>query len=100
VPATSTSPTTPPACSTSTDRIIAQLVAVRHPGRARSLTSTMSAHRRAGHRLRVGCRGGLSFDPAYDPAGVARQLGAILTTPDPTPDHEGLDLPRAVPVSS
>ena len=30
-------------------------------------------------------RAGLSFDRAYDPAGVARQLAAILTTPDRTP---------------
>ena len=45
-----------------------------------------------GHRLprfrvrrgRVRDRAGLSFDRAYDPAGVARQLAAVLTTPDRT----------------
>ena len=34
-------------------------------------------------------RAGLSFDRAYDPAGVARQLAAILTTPDRTADLQG-----------
>jgi pimeloyl-ACP methyl ester carboxylesterase len=41
-------------------------------------------------------RAGLSFDRAYDPAGVARQLAAILTTPDRTRDLGKLDLPALV----
>jgi pimeloyl-ACP methyl ester carboxylesterase len=41
-------------------------------------------------------RAGLSFDRAYDPAGVARQLAAILTTPDRTPDLGKLDVPALV----
>ena len=41
-------------------------------------------------------RAGLSFDRAYDPAGVARQLAAILTTPDRTPDLGTLDVPTLV----
>lgn len=41
-------------------------------------------------------RAGLSFDRAYDPAGVARQLAAILTTPDRTSDLGALDVPALV----
>lgn len=41
-------------------------------------------------------RAGLSFDRAYDPAGVARQLAAILTTPDRTPDLGKVDVPALV----
>ena len=41
-------------------------------------------------------RAGLSFDRAYDPAGVARQLAAILTTPDRTPDLKSASVPCLV----
>jgi pimeloyl-ACP methyl ester carboxylesterase len=41
-------------------------------------------------------RAGLAFDRAYDPAGVARQLAAILTTPDRTADLGTLDVPTLV----
>jgi pimeloyl-ACP methyl ester carboxylesterase len=41
-------------------------------------------------------RAGLSFDRAYDPAGVARQLAAILTTHDRTPDLKSLSMPVLV----
>jgi pimeloyl-ACP methyl ester carboxylesterase len=117
--------------------MIAQLVAVRHPARVRSLTSIMSttgepsvggpseaaltvllappAGDREGAVQRVidtyrvigspgfefdessaRDRAGLSFDRAYDPAGVARQLGAILTTPDRTRDLKSVAVPTLV----
>jgi len=41
-------------------------------------------------------RAGLSFDRAYNPAGVARQLAAVLTTPDRTPDLTSLSMPVLV----
>ncbi|SFE68213.1 alpha/beta fold hydrolase [Blastococcus tunisiensis] len=41
-------------------------------------------------------RAGLSFDRAYDPAGVARQLAAILTTHDRTRDLKSIDVPTLV----
>jgi pimeloyl-ACP methyl ester carboxylesterase len=41
-------------------------------------------------------RAGLSFDRAYDPAGVARQLAAILTTPDRTRDLKAIAVPTLV----
>jgi pimeloyl-ACP methyl ester carboxylesterase len=41
-------------------------------------------------------RAGLSFDRAYDPAGVARQLGAVLTTPDRTHDLKAVSVPTLV----
>jgi pimeloyl-ACP methyl ester carboxylesterase len=41
-------------------------------------------------------RAGLSFDRGYDPAGVARQLGAILTTPDRTRDLKSVAVPTLV----
>ena len=41
-------------------------------------------------------RAGLSFDRAYDPAGVARQLAAILTTRDRTPDLKSASVPCLV----
>src|SRR3954447_6215147 len=41
-------------------------------------------------------RAGLSFDRAYDPAGVARQLAAILTTPDRTADLAKVSVPTLV----
>jgi pimeloyl-ACP methyl ester carboxylesterase len=41
-------------------------------------------------------RAGLSFDRAYDPAGVARQLAAILTTPDRTTDLAKVAVPTLV----
>jgi pimeloyl-ACP methyl ester carboxylesterase len=41
-------------------------------------------------------RAGLSFDRAYDPAGVARQLAAILTTPDRTRDLKDITVPTLV----
>jgi pimeloyl-ACP methyl ester carboxylesterase len=117
--------------------MIAQLVAIRHPARVRSLTSIMSttgnpavgaaseaatalllapavrdreaAVQRAVDTYRVigspgfefdeeglRDRAGLSFDRAYDPAGVARQLAAILTTPDRTEDLRRLSVPTLV----
>jgi pimeloyl-ACP methyl ester carboxylesterase len=117
--------------------MIAQLVALRHPARVRSLTSIMSttgdpgvgapseaalallltpaAGDREGAVQRVvdtyrvigspgfefdesavRDRAGLSFDRAYDPAGVARQLGAILTTPDRTRDLKAVSVPTLV----
>jgi pimeloyl-ACP methyl ester carboxylesterase len=41
-------------------------------------------------------RAGLSFDRAYDPAGVARQLAAILTTDDRTPHLGEIAVPTLV----
>jgi pimeloyl-ACP methyl ester carboxylesterase len=117
--------------------MIAQLVAIRHPTRVRSLTSIMSttgdpavgapneaamgvllappAADRAGAIERaidayrvIGSpgfefdeqalreRAGLSYDRRYNPAGVARQLAAILTTPDRTADLGTLDVPTLV----
>jgi pimeloyl-ACP methyl ester carboxylesterase len=117
--------------------MIAQLVAVRHPERVRSLTSIMSttgdpavgapaeaalgvllappatdregAVQRAVDTYRViGSpgfefdetslreRAGLSFDRAYNPAGVARQLAAILTTTDRTADLASVAVPTLV----
>jgi pimeloyl-ACP methyl ester carboxylesterase len=117
--------------------MIAQLVALRHPERVRSLTSIMSttgdptvggpseaalavllappagdregAVRRVVDTYRVigspgfefdessvRDRAGLSFDRAYDPAGVARQLGAVLTTPDRTHDLKAVSVPTLV----
>jgi len=117
--------------------MIAQLVAIRHPQRVRSLTSIMSttgdtsvgapsdaalgllltppAGDREGAVQRVvdtyrvigspgfefdetalRDRAGLSFDRAYDPAGVARQLAAILTTPDRTRDLKAISVSTLV----
>src|SRR4051812_3146813 len=117
--------------------MIAQLVAIRHPKRVRSLTSIMSttgnptvgapaeaamgvllappatdresAIQRAVDTYRVigspgfefdetglRDRAGLSFDRAYDPAGVARQLAAILTTHDRTADLGEVCVPTLV----
>ncbi|WP_091108344.1 alpha/beta fold hydrolase [Geodermatophilus dictyosporus] len=117
--------------------MIAQLLAVRHPDRVRSLTSIMSttgdpavgapaeaaigvllappaadrdaavqravdAYRVIGspgfefdeHALRE--RAGLSYDRAYNPAGVARQLAAILASPDRTADLGRVTVPTLV----
>jgi len=41
-------------------------------------------------------RAGLSFDRAYDPAGVARQLAAVLTSADRSPHLEALSMPCLV----
>ncbi|TQN41672.1 pimeloyl-ACP methyl ester carboxylesterase [Blastococcus colisei] len=117
--------------------MIAQLVAVHHPERVRSLTSIMSttgdpavgapneaamgvllaapasdreaAVQRVIDTYRVigspgfefdesalRDRAGLSFDRAHDPAGVARQLAAILTTPDRTADLVKVAVPTLV----
>jgi pimeloyl-ACP methyl ester carboxylesterase len=117
--------------------MIGQLVAVRHPGRVRSLTSIMSttgdpsvgtpneaamgvlfappaadresAVKRAIDTYRVigspgfefdepalRDRAGLAFDRAHDPAGVARQLAAILSTHDRTPDLMSISVPSLV----
>ncbi|MGY1847718.1 MULTISPECIES: alpha/beta fold hydrolase [unclassified Blastococcus] len=117
--------------------MIAQLVAISHPDRVRSLTSIMSttgdpavgapdeaamgvllaapAGDREGAIQRVvdtyrvigspgfefdeaavRDRAGLSFDRAYDPAGVARQLAAILTTHDRTADLARVAVPTLV----
>jgi pimeloyl-ACP methyl ester carboxylesterase len=117
--------------------MIAQLVALQHPDRVRSLTSIMSttgdpsvgapaeaalavllappATDREGAVQRVvdtyrviGSpgfefdepalreRAGLSFDRAYDPAGVARQLASILTTADRTLDLGKIAVPTLV----
>ena len=117
--------------------MVAQLVAVRHPARVRSLTSIMSstgdpsvgapneaamgvlfappaadrqsAVQRAVDTYRVigspgfefdeaalRDRAGLSFDRAYDPAGVARQLAAILTTHDRTRDLKSISVSTLV----
>ncbi len=117
--------------------MIAQLVALQHPDRVRSLTSIMSttgdpsvgapaqealalllappATDREGAVQRVvdtyrvigspgfefdetalRDRAGLSFDRAYDPAGVARQLAAILTTADRTLDLGKISVPTLV----
>jgi pimeloyl-ACP methyl ester carboxylesterase len=117
--------------------MIAQLVAIDHADRVRSLTSIMSttgdpsvgapaeaamaallappAADREGAVQRtvdtyrvIGSpgfefdeaalreRAGLSYDRAYDPAGVARQLAAILTTPDRTADLGRVRVPTLV----
>ncbi len=41
-------------------------------------------------------RAGLSFDRAHDPAGVARQLAAIVSTHDRTPDLAAITVPALV----
>ncbi len=41
-------------------------------------------------------RAGLSFDRAHDPAGVARQMAAIVTTPDRTADLGRVSVPTLV----
>jgi pimeloyl-ACP methyl ester carboxylesterase len=117
--------------------MIAQLVAIDHADRVRSLTSIMSttgdpsvgapteaamavllappATDREGAVARtvdtyrvIGSpgfefdetalreRAGLAYDRAYDPAGVARQLAAILTTPDRTADLGRVTVPTLV----
>jgi pimeloyl-ACP methyl ester carboxylesterase len=117
--------------------MVAQLVAVRHPDRVRSLTSIMSttgdpsvgtpneaamgvlfappaadresAVKRAIDTYRVigspgfefdepalRDRAGLAFDRAHDPAGVARQLAAILSTHDRTRDLMSISVPSLV----
>src|SRR4051794_32707783 len=117
--------------------MIAQLVAVRHPDRVRSLTSIMSttgdpavgapsqaamgvllappatdresAIARAVDTYRVIGSPGFEFDEQalragaglpsarrYTPAGVARQLAAILTTPDRTADLGAVQVPALV----
>src|SRR4051794_1243205 len=117
--------------------MVAQLVAIRHPDRVRSLTSIMSttgdpavgmpaeaamgvllappatdresAIQRAVDTYRVigspgfefdeqalRDRAALSYDRRYNPAGVARQLAAILTSPDRTADLGALDVPTLV----
>jgi pimeloyl-ACP methyl ester carboxylesterase len=117
--------------------MVAQLVAVRHPGRVRSLTSIMSttgdpsvgapnqaamgalfappaadresAIKRAVDSYRVigspgfefdetalRDRAGLAFDRAHDPAGVARQLAAVLSTHDRTRDLMSISVPSLV----
>jgi pimeloyl-ACP methyl ester carboxylesterase len=117
--------------------MVAQLVAIRHPDRVRSLTSIMSttgdpavgmpaeaamgvllappatdresAIQRAVDTYRVigspgfefdeqalRDRAALSYDRRYNPAGVARQLAAILATADRTADLGALDVPTLV----
>ncbi|HEY0507909.1 MAG TPA: alpha/beta hydrolase, partial [Blastococcus sp.] len=117
--------------------MIAQLVAIDHPDRVRSLTSIMSttgdpsvgaptdaamavllappatdresAVQRTVDTYRVigspgfefdedslRARAGLAYDRAYDPAGVARQLTAILSTPDRTADLGRVTVPTLV----
>jgi pimeloyl-ACP methyl ester carboxylesterase len=117
--------------------MIAQLLAIRHPQRVRSLTSIMSttgdpavgspaetalgvllappvfdregAVQRVVDTYRViGSpgfdfdeaelreRAGLAFDRAHDPAGVARQLAAILTTHDRTQHLGEISAPTLV----
>nr|WP_275585735.1 alpha/beta fold hydrolase [Geodermatophilus sabuli] len=117
--------------------MIAQLLAIRHPARVRSLTSIMSttgdpavgtpaeaamgvllappavdrdgAVQRAVDTYRVigspgfefdeasvRDRAGLSFDRRHNPAGVARQLAAILTTSDRTADLGSVAVPTLV----
>jgi pimeloyl-ACP methyl ester carboxylesterase len=117
--------------------MVAQLVAIRHPARVRSLTSIMSttgdpsvgmpaeaamgvllappatdresAIQRAVDTYRVigspgfefdeqalRDRAALSYDRRYNPAGVARQLAAILTTADRTADLAAVDVPTLV----
>ncbi|MGY2129052.1 alpha/beta fold hydrolase [Blastococcus sp. SYSU DS0617] len=44
----------------------------------------------------VSARAGLSFDRAHDPAGVARQMAAIVTTPDRTADLGQVTAPTLV----
>jgi pimeloyl-ACP methyl ester carboxylesterase len=41
-------------------------------------------------------RAALSFDRSHDPGGVARQLVAILASPDRTPRLEAIDVPTLV----
>ena len=117
--------------------MIAQIMAIEHPGRVRSLTSIMSttgdgqvgqpteaamalllmppvgsredamdrsrvadrvlgspAYRDEESHLRE--RAARAFERASDPAGVARQLAAALSTPDRTEDLRRLSLPALV----
>jgi pimeloyl-ACP methyl ester carboxylesterase len=117
--------------------MIAQLVAVRAPGRVRSLTSIMSTTGEPGvgspaevalpvllapavterdaavqrvvdtyrvigspgfefDEVALRDRAALAFDRAHDPAGVARQLAAILTTHDRTADLATVAVPALV----
>ena len=117
--------------------MIAQLVAIRHPGKVRSLCSIMSttgdrevgqpdaaamgallapppqnrdeaAERGLAAAKVIGSpgfprdedeirrRSAAAYDRAHDPAGVARQLLAILASPDRTPALCSLDMPTLV----
>ncbi len=44
----------------------------------------------------IRARAGLSYDRAHDPAGVARQMAAIVTSPDRTADLGGVTVPTLV----
>jgi pimeloyl-ACP methyl ester carboxylesterase len=48
------------------------------------------------HEDRVRADAGVAYDRAFHPAGTARQLVAILCSPDRTPDLKALDVPTLV----
>ncbi len=48
------------------------------------------------HEDRIRADAGAAYDRAFHPAGTARQLVAILRSPDRTPDLEALDVPTLV----
>jgi pimeloyl-ACP methyl ester carboxylesterase len=94
--------------------MIAQSLAIRHPAKVRTLTSVMSTTRdeaiEAGvatwriigspgfpfdeDRLRE--REGEAYDRAFHPEGTARQLMAIVASPDRTPGLVDVDIPTLV----
>ncbi|MGH9048056.1 MAG: alpha/beta fold hydrolase [Acidimicrobiales bacterium] len=48
------------------------------------------------HEDRISANVGAAFDRAFHPEGTARQLVAIVASPDRTPDLKGLDIPTLV----
>ncbi len=117
--------------------MIAQSLAIRHPGRVRTLVSVMSttgdpsvgqphpealellllpppADREAAieqslktwkvigspgfplHEDRIRASAGAAYDRAFHPAGSARQIVAIVASPDRTPDLAKVEIPTLV----
>jgi pimeloyl-ACP methyl ester carboxylesterase len=78
------------------------LLAPPAPGRAAAIDRAVATYRVIGSpgfpfdEAALRERAGLSYDRAYDPAGVARQLTAVLTTPDRTADLGSIAVPTLV----
>lgn len=91
-----------PEVGEATDEAIAILLAPPVSTREAVLDRGVQSHRVLGSpgyptdedvlRARIG----RAFDRAFDPAGVARQLQAAMTTPDRTSALSGLDIPTLV----